>query len=85
MLFAVELIRKGFVRHYLKPENWEWSSFRHCAKGEIGIVEIESFWTATRREALRNPRSQKRDLEHPSAPGCMTEVFEASFTMEIYT
>jgi putative transposase len=27
----------------LKPEDWEWSSFRHSAKGEISIVEIESF------------------------------------------
>ena len=63
-------VKRGLA---LKPQDWEWSSFRHYAKGEIGIVEIESFWTAARREALQNPRSQKRDLGHQSAPGCMTE------------
>jgi putative transposase len=40
-----------------KPEQWAWSSFRHYATGEIGTVEIESFWTAARREGLRDPRS----------------------------
>ncbi len=30
--------------------NWPWSSFRHYATGEIGVVEIESEWTAHRRE-----------------------------------
>jgi len=34
-----------------KPENWPWSSFRHYAMGEVGAVEIESEWTARRREA----------------------------------
>jgi len=33
-----------------KPENWAWSSYRHYATGERGTVEIESFWTAARRE-----------------------------------
>jgi len=32
-----------------KPEDWLWSSFRHCALGEVGTVEIESEWTARRR------------------------------------
>ena len=32
------------------PEDWVWSSFRHYAVGEIGQVEIESEWTARRRE-----------------------------------
>jgi putative transposase len=56
-------VKRGLA---LKPEDWEWSSFRHYAKGETGIVKIESFWTAAQREALRNPMSQKRDLQHPS-------------------
>ena len=30
----------------LAPEDWPWSSFRHYASGEIGVVEIESEWTA---------------------------------------
>jgi REP element-mobilizing transposase RayT len=33
-----------------RPEDWPWSSFRHYAMGEIGVVEIESEWTARRRE-----------------------------------
>ncbi len=32
------------------PEEWEWSSFRHYATGVEGIVQIESDWTARRRE-----------------------------------
>jgi putative transposase len=57
-------VKRGLVE---KPENWLWSSFRHYATGEIGTVEIESFWTAARREALCDPRSQKRDLGQPSS------------------
>jgi putative transposase len=34
-----------------KPEDWQWSSFRHYATGIDGAVEIESEWTASRREA----------------------------------
>lgn len=33
-----------------RPEEWEWSSFRHYATGVEGIVEIESDWTANKRE-----------------------------------
>jgi putative transposase len=33
-----------------KPEDWEWSSYRHYAAGLEGVVEIESEWTARRRE-----------------------------------
>jgi len=50
-------VRRGLVD---KPEEWQSSSFRHYATGEIGTVEIESFWTAARREGLRDPRSQNR-------------------------
>ena len=32
------------------PQDWKWSSFRHYATGEIGTVEIESSWTANRRD-----------------------------------
>ena len=35
------------------PEEWEWSSYRHYATGVLGRVEIESEWTADRRERLR--------------------------------
>lgn len=39
-------VRRGLVE---KPEDWEWSSFRHYATGLQGSVEIESQWTAFRR------------------------------------
>ena len=32
------------------PEDWPWSSFRHYALREKGVVEIESEWTARDRE-----------------------------------
>ena len=32
------------------PEQWPWSSFRHYQTGEQGLVEVESHWTAKRRE-----------------------------------
>jgi putative transposase len=34
------------------PEQWPWSSFRHYATGETGVVEIESQWTARKRELV---------------------------------
>ena len=40
-------VKRGLVE---RPEDWEWSSVRHYATGEPGIVEIESDWTAQRRE-----------------------------------
>jgi putative transposase len=42
-------VKRGLV---LRPEDWEWSSFRQYASGIEGIVEIESQWTARRREQL---------------------------------
>ena len=35
-----------------RPEDWEWSSFRHYATGFDGVIEIESEWTARRRERM---------------------------------
>ena len=32
------------------PGEWKWSSFRHYALREVGVVEIESEWTARDRE-----------------------------------
>jgi putative transposase len=40
-------VTRGLVQ---KPEQWEWSSFRHYSTGIQGKVEIESWWTAMRRE-----------------------------------
>jgi putative transposase len=39
-------VRRGLVE---KPEEWPWSSFRHYVTGQIGVVEIESQWTAFQR------------------------------------
>jgi putative transposase len=33
-----------------RPEDYKWSSFNHYATGVAGVVEIESEWTARRRE-----------------------------------
>jgi putative transposase len=40
-------VTRGLVLH---PEDYRWSSFNHYATGELGPVEIESEWTARRRE-----------------------------------
>jgi len=40
-------VQRGLVP---RPEDWKWSSARHYATGEEGVVEIESRWTARRRE-----------------------------------
>jgi putative transposase len=40
-------VKRGLVT---KPEDWQWSSFRHYATGFEGSVEIESMWTARKRE-----------------------------------
>jgi len=50
-------VKRGLVE---KPEQWHWSSFRHSAKGVEGAVEIESQWTAQRRES-----EQRRPQELP--------------------
>jgi hypothetical protein len=34
------------------PGDWKWSSFRHSLTGEEGVVEIESEWTARKRERM---------------------------------
>src|SRR5437868_4578462 len=38
-----------------EPAQWKWSSFRHYASADPGPVEIESEWTAMRRQG-REPR-----------------------------
>ncbi|MGC2171937.1 MAG: transposase [Candidatus Sulfotelmatobacter sp.] len=42
-------VRRGLVP---SPEQWAWSSFRHYLSGAEGVVEIESQWTARKREQL---------------------------------
>ena len=40
-------VKRGLVK---EPGDWEWSSFRHYAFRENGVVEIESEWTGRDRE-----------------------------------
>jgi putative transposase len=40
-------VKRGLV---YSPEDWAWSSFRHYLSGIVGVVEIESQWTARKRE-----------------------------------
>ena len=52
-------VKRGLV---LKPEDWAWSSFRHYAAGIEGTVEIESHWTASRREAERRIAGKEQSI-----------------------
>jgi putative transposase len=40
-------VKRGLVQ---RAEDWRWSSACHYLSGELGPVEIESEWTARRRE-----------------------------------
>ena len=42
-------VKRGLVAN---PEDWAWSSFRHYVSGVEGVVEIESHWTARKREQM---------------------------------
>jgi putative transposase len=45
-------VTRGLVK---RAEDWKWSSFQHYQTGEVGSVEIESFWTAGRQAGLTLP------------------------------
>jgi putative transposase len=49
-----------------RPEDWEWSSFRHYATGGEGRVEIESEWTARKRERAVGKLYPSVELPHSS-------------------
>jgi len=49
-----------------RPEGWEWSSFRHYATGCEGRVQIESEWTATKRERAEGKLPAAIELPHSS-------------------
>ena len=49
-----------------KPEDYEWSSFRHWAMGERGIVEIESHWTWNARERSETSSREQTSSTHSS-------------------
>jgi putative transposase len=49
-----------------RPEDWAWSSFRHYATGFEGRVEIESEWTARKRERPAGRLCPAVELPHTS-------------------
>jgi putative transposase len=49
-----------------RAEDWEWSSFCHYATGCAGVVEIESEWTARRRERVEGKLPPTVELPHSS-------------------
>jgi len=49
-----------------RPEDWQWSSFRHYATGAEGRVEIESEWTARKRERAAGTLCPAVELPHSS-------------------
>ncbi len=55
-------VKRGLLA---SPEDWLWSSFAHYATGIERAVEIESQWTARKRESLGVYPSLKRS--HPVA------------------
>jgi putative transposase len=67
-------VTRGLVA---RPEDWAWSSFRHYMSGESGRVQIESQWTARKREqagvfltvrvrsSTEHPRPSKAWTGHP--------------------
>ena len=55
-------VTRGLVEH---PEDWKWSSFVHDATGVEGVVEIESQWTARKRERDGLPLASP--IAHPPA------------------
>ena len=49
-----------------RPEDWPWSSFLHYATGAEGRVEIESEWTARKRERAAGTLCPAVKLPHSS-------------------
>jgi putative transposase len=56
-------VTAGLCEH---PEDWEWSSFRHYTTGCEGRVEIESEWTASKRERAAGGLCPAVELPHSS-------------------
>lgn len=49
-----------------RPEDWAWSSFLHHATGRAGRIEIESEWTARKRERATGKLGSAVELPHSS-------------------
>ncbi len=63
-------VKRGLVA---SPEDWEWSSFRHWLTGGTGVVEIESQWTARRREKMGMAVRVKIITQEMKAPPSLRE------------
>jgi hypothetical protein len=63
---ALHPSQPGEVRTCAAPEGWAWSSFRHYASEEEGQVEIESEWTARKRERAPGRLCAAVPLPHSS-------------------
>jgi hypothetical protein len=79
-----------------RPEDWEWSSFRYYATGCEGRVEIESEWTARKRQravlrlcpAVGLPTSRQNPACHPATrvSSCIvTQILEGRCVTESCT
>jgi len=51
-----------------RPEDWQWSSFRQYATGCEGRVNVESEWSARKRERAAGKLSPAVGLPHSSQP-----------------
>jgi putative transposase len=60
-------VTRGLVA---QPEDWPWSSYLHYATGAEGTVEIESPWTAARRDGY--PTSGFSDVGYQRSEGTST-------------
>ena len=49
-----------------RPEDWQWSSFRHYATGVEGRVGIESEWATRKRERAAGTLCPAVDVPHSS-------------------
>jgi putative transposase len=56
-------VKRGLCQ---RPEDWQWSSFLHYATGIEGAVEIESEWTARKRERAEAKLCAPIELPHSS-------------------
>jgi len=61
-------VKRGLVE---RPEEWVWSSFRHYATGEVGVVRIESEWvdSCPNKTELPYPERPHPERPHPSNTG----------------
>ena len=56
-------VKRGLCK---RPEDWPWSSFLHYATGIEGAVEIESEWTARKRQRAEAKLCASIELPHSS-------------------